>query len=416
MRLRVAWAVVALTTVALILDTVFTAAHRPLLSEATWADHGWPLAPLAGLGYAVMGALIISRYPRHRLGWLMLAASLLSVTLATDAYSTWVLDGDGPGSAYWAHVAAWAGPLVGWPAFTAQIIIFLTAPDGRLLSARWRWVVLLAAAGLTLHTLGTLTIHPSEVVVGEDFGNRAISLPLLTIGWMLVAAALIASVVSLVMRLRRAQDDERLQLLWIASAAALLALGVVCILAIPRIQGEEGTWLAALPAAGRAGRRARLRGCRRAASPAGRDRPDPQSRPDVHLGDRRRGSGVRRRRRRGRPCRRRQHRGFLAVAAGHRRGGAGLPAATSPRHPGRRPAGLRDRGGAVRGARRPHPPTGRQPRPGGAAAGRCRGRGSGRQRPPRRGDARGRGRDRPGGHLATRWGAGQRGCACSRCR
>ena len=247
MRLRVAWAVVAVTTVAFILDTVFTAAHRPLLSEATWADHGWPLAPLAGLGYAVMGALIISRYPRHRLGWLMLAASLLSVTLATDAYSTWVLDGDGPGSAYWAHVAAWAGPLVGWPAFTAQIIIFLTAPDGRLLSARWRWVVLLAAAGLTLHTLGTLTIHPSEVVVGEDFGNRAVSLPLLTVGWMLVAAALIASVVSLVLRLRRAQDDERLQLLWIASAAALLALGVVCILAIPRIQGEEGTWLAALP-------------------------------------------------------------------------------------------------------------------------------------------------------------------------
>jgi signal transduction histidine kinase len=247
MRVRLAWAVVALTTVALILDTVFTAAHRPLLSETTWADHGWPLAPLAGLGYAVMGALIISRYPRHRLGWLMLAASLLSVTLVTDAYSTWVLEGDGPGSAYWAHVAAWAGPLVGWPAFTAQIIIFLTAPDGHLQSARWRWVVLFAAAGLMLHTLGTLTIHPSEVVVGEDFGNRAISLPLLTIGWMLVAAALIASVVSLVLRLRRAKDDERLQLLWIASAAALLALGVVCILAIPRIQGEEGTWLAALP-------------------------------------------------------------------------------------------------------------------------------------------------------------------------
>ena len=50
MRTRVAWAVVALTTVAFVLDTVFTAAHRPLLSEATWADHGWPLAPLGGDG------------------------------------------------------------------------------------------------------------------------------------------------------------------------------------------------------------------------------------------------------------------------------------------------------------------------------------------------------------------------------
>ena len=246
-RPRIAWAVVGLTTVAFVLDTVFTAAHRSLLSEATWADHGWPLAPLAGMGYALMGALIISRHPRHQVGWLLSAASLLSVTLAADAYSVWVLDGDGPGSQYWAHVAAWAGPLLGWPAFTAQIIVFLIAPDGHLLSRRWRWAAWVALAGLALHTLGTLTIRPGEVVVGEDFGNRAVSLPLLTVGWMLVAAALIASVVSLVLRLRRAKDDERLQLLWIASAAAMLALGVVCILAIPRLQGEEGTWLAALP-------------------------------------------------------------------------------------------------------------------------------------------------------------------------
>ncbi len=56
MRARIAWCVVGLTAIAVILDTLFTAAHRPLLSEATWADHGWPLAPLAGLGCALMGA------------------------------------------------------------------------------------------------------------------------------------------------------------------------------------------------------------------------------------------------------------------------------------------------------------------------------------------------------------------------
>ena len=187
MSARIAWGVVVLTTLAFFLDTVFTAAHRPLLSEATWADHGWPLSPLAGTGYAVMGALVISRYPRHRLGWLLSASSLLSVTLAADAYSTWVLDGGGPGSTYWAHVAAWAGPLLGWPAFTAQIIVFLLAPDGRLLSPRWRWVVYVAAAGLVLRAVGTFTVRPGEFVVGENLGNRAVSLPLLTIGWMLVA-------------------------------------------------------------------------------------------------------------------------------------------------------------------------------------------------------------------------------------
>jgi signal transduction histidine kinase len=247
MRARVAWAVLGLTTLAGILDTAFTAAHRSLLSEATWADHGWPLAPLAGVGCALMGALIISRYPRQPLGWLLCAASLLSVTLAADAYSIWVLDGDGPGSPYWAHVSAWASPLLGWPAFTALIIVFLLAPDGRLPSPRWRWAVWVTVAGLSLHTTGTLTIHPGEVVYGEEYGHRGISEPLLDSGVVLVAAGLVASAVSVVVRLRSARDDVRRQLLWIASSASFLALGVVVILLVPQIQGENGTWVAALP-------------------------------------------------------------------------------------------------------------------------------------------------------------------------
>jgi signal transduction histidine kinase len=246
-RVRIAWAVLGLTTLAGVLDTVFTAAHRSLLSEATWADHGWPLAPLAGVGCALMGALIISRYPRQRLGWLLCAASLLSVTLAADAYSMWVLDGDGPGSPHWAHVSAWASPLLGWPAFTALIMVFLLSPDGHLPSPRWRWAVWVTVAGLGLHTLGTLTIRPGEFVSGEEYGNRGISAPLLTVGVFLVAAGLIASAVSIALRLRRARDDERRQLLWIASSAAFLAFGVVLVLVVPPIRGEEGTWLAALP-------------------------------------------------------------------------------------------------------------------------------------------------------------------------
>ncbi len=247
MYARVAWGVVGLVAVAFILNTAFTAAHRSLLSQTTWAGHGWPLVPLAGAGCALMGALIVSRYPRQPLGWLLCAASLLSVTLAAEAYSVWVLDGDGPGSPYWAHVAGWASTLLGWPAFTALIMVFLISPDGHLLSPRWRWAVWVTVAGLGLHTLGTLTIRPGEFIVGEQYGSRGVTLPLLTVGYLLVAAGLIASAVSLVLRLRRARDDARRQLLWIASSAVFLAFGVVVILAVPRLQGEEGTWLAALP-------------------------------------------------------------------------------------------------------------------------------------------------------------------------
>ena len=247
MHARIAWVVVGLTTLAGILDTVFTAAHRSLLSEATWADHGWPLAPLASVCCALMGALIISRYPRQLLGWLLCAASLLSVTLAAEAYSIWVLDGDGPGSPYWAHVAGWAAPLLGWPAFTALIMVFLISPDGHLHSPRWRWAVWITVAGLGLHTLGTLTVRPGEFVYRQQYGYRSISGPLLDLGVILVATGLIASAVSMTLRLRRTTDDERRQLLWVASSAVFLAFGVVVVLLVPRLQGEAGTWLAGLP-------------------------------------------------------------------------------------------------------------------------------------------------------------------------
>jgi signal transduction histidine kinase len=244
---RLAWAIVVLTLVAIVVDTIFTAAHRPLLSEATWADHGWPLAPLASAGCAWMGALIVSRYPRHPLGWLLCVASLLSVTLAAEAYSIWVLDGDGPGSDQGAHVIAWAAPLLGWPAFVALIMVFLIAPDGRLLSSRWRWAVRVTVAGLMLHTLGSLLSPPAGFIYGEQYHGHNAATVLLTVGYLLVAAGLIASAGSLLVRLRVARDDVRRQLLWIASSAVFLAIGVVVILVVPRIQGVEGTWLAGLP-------------------------------------------------------------------------------------------------------------------------------------------------------------------------
>lgn len=247
MHARLAWGLFGLTITAVILDTVFTAAYRPLLSEATWADHGWPLAPLAGLGCALMGALIVTRYPTHMLGWLLSAASLLTVTLAADAYSLWVLEGDGPGSPYWAHVTDWASPLLGWPAFIALILIFLISPTGHLASPRWRWAVWVTLAGLALRTLGTLTTRPGDFLPAEQYDDFSVSSVLLTMGYLLVAAGLIASAASLVLRLRRATDDERRQILWIASSAAFLALGVVIILVVPRVLGEEGTWVAGLP-------------------------------------------------------------------------------------------------------------------------------------------------------------------------
>ena len=182
MRTTVAWAVVGLVVVATVLDTVFTAAHRSLWNEATWAEHGWPLTPMANLGCALMGALIVRRHPRHPIGWLLCVASLLSVTLAADAYGIWALDRDNAAHEAWGHVALWAGPLLGWPAFAALVLVFLIAPDGHLPSPRWRWAVWVTGTGLVLHTLGTLTTPPGDFVYGQRDSSRAITEPLLTVG------------------------------------------------------------------------------------------------------------------------------------------------------------------------------------------------------------------------------------------
>ncbi len=46
-----------------------------------------------------MGALIVTRYERHPIGWLLSMVGLLtSVSLLTEAYAYWVQEADGPGS------------------------------------------------------------------------------------------------------------------------------------------------------------------------------------------------------------------------------------------------------------------------------------------------------------------------------
>ena len=44
----------------------------------------------------LMGALIVSRYPRHPIGWLLSAGgSVAAVSLTSEAYSLWATDHEG---------------------------------------------------------------------------------------------------------------------------------------------------------------------------------------------------------------------------------------------------------------------------------------------------------------------------------
>src|SRR5690242_9867520 len=114
MRVRVAWSMAVFAAVCAVIDTTFTAMRAPLLSASVWTEHGWPMVTLATCGCALMGAFIVSRYPRHPVGWLLVVAGTSCISISAEAYYLWALDDAGHhGPASVGHVAGWVSGLFG---------------------------------------------------------------------------------------------------------------------------------------------------------------------------------------------------------------------------------------------------------------------------------------------------------------
>ena len=229
---RLAWAVVAASTGLVVIDTVVSAQYRTMFSTETLSEHAWPAVPVAALASVVMGALIVSRYPRHPIGWLLAAGgAATTLSLALEAVSLWLTDHAGPGSVATGRTFGWLSLVVNASfTLTTLTLIFLIAPDGRLPSRRWRVVLWAAVAGYVSYAVGVLVVDPQEVrlVADQDYG--LLTGVLTTVGILLTALSLIASLVSLVRRMRRAVGVERQQLRWVVAAAALPVVGLVLVL------------------------------------------------------------------------------------------------------------------------------------------------------------------------------------------
>jgi len=246
---RLAWITVAVSAVFAALDTVVTAQYRPLLAARTLSEHAYPAVTSAALASTVMGALIVSRYPRHTIGWLLCAGGVVtSFSLANEAYSIWVSDHDGPGSGYLAHVTGWLSALAGAP-FTIMTLTatFLLAPDGHLPSRRWRYALWMAIAGSVLFVAAVLSVSPQDFVINgdQDFG------PLVTLlsgaGIVATTLALVASLVSLLRRLRHVHGVERQQLRWVAFSAGALAGGLAFLVVAQLIDPSSDVTYSSVP-------------------------------------------------------------------------------------------------------------------------------------------------------------------------
>jgi signal transduction histidine kinase len=224
---RIAWSLAAAAGAAALAETVLLASHQPLLSAATF-DHGWPIITAAAVAGSVLGALVVSRSPRHRIGWLLCAGQFgVAVGLALQAFGARVLD-DSDAASTVGHWALWLAQLVSAPYALALVAtLFLLAPNGRLPSRRWRVALALCAAGVALHVAAVVVVGPAGIGVSgrSDVGPVAESLFNASIGCL--AVAMIAAATSLVRRIRRARGEERQQLRWVAAPAVALAVGLL---------------------------------------------------------------------------------------------------------------------------------------------------------------------------------------------
>ena len=234
------WALcVVLITLALILD--FLAEEYSLIESGLRYYPGFAvLTGVLSLAYPTVGALIASQLPTNPIGWIFCGLGLLyTAQRCTVAYADYALLENF--TLPWGESVAWFSTWIGFTNPTLGVFLMLLFPDGRLPSRRWRivvWVTILGAAITALGVAfmpGILLTHrsvenPFEVVgvIGgklttyEFFGASRL------LGMTLLQMSLLAALLSVILRLRRAGGDERQQLKWFMFAAVpATALGSV---------------------------------------------------------------------------------------------------------------------------------------------------------------------------------------------
>jgi hypothetical protein len=227
-RVPLAWTLCGVTVLLAVAQVVILLrAEAPLFSAET-LDDGFPLVTLATVVASAVGVLIVSRYPRHRVGWLFLVGQVGTILgLVTQSYAFVVLT-EGTASRTVGQWTMWVSLQFGGVfALTLVALLLLLAPDGRLLSPRWRWAVAVVLLGIVVHNGAALLVDPHDLTAEAEAPGTPSVVPLLTLtGGVLLVAGLVCGAVSLVRRLRRATGVERAQLRWIAAAAAALALSL----------------------------------------------------------------------------------------------------------------------------------------------------------------------------------------------
>jgi signal transduction histidine kinase len=234
--LRLAWPLwalcVALVASALVLDLLtpnfLSPRMRPAASLAI-------LFGLLSLVSATLGALLASRLPGNRVGWVLCGMGLvygLQRFAASYADYALIMHPSLPLGEQAAWLATW--PRL-WGLMSCVIVLTMLFPSGRLSSHRWRPVVWAVVCGASLLAFGdAFRAGPLLYYVDNPFGiaGEVGGLPAYEVfeassamGGVVLLAACLAALGSLLLRLFRAVGEERTRLKWLAYAGVPALIG-----------------------------------------------------------------------------------------------------------------------------------------------------------------------------------------------
>lgn len=253
-------------------------ATRPWASALAWGGTALLLAVMIGVGlaagglpgtpdyvlpmlivvvgcYGAVGALLITRIPRHPIGWILwIAGATMGLNLAA---SDWTALGARIGGLPANVLAAWLANWTFSPALAASLLFLpLLFPDGRLPSPRWRAVAAAFGVMVVLVALpdllrpgplgGGSTITNPTGIPGSEDALAALS----TITSVCALIGLPLAIAAAVVRYRRGSVTERQQLRWFGAAVGLAASGLLTALILPSALLANLGWTVAMTGLG----------------------------------------------------------------------------------------------------------------------------------------------------------------------
>ena len=227
-RSRLPWILGAVTVVILMASIPFLVLGLDTpLPESAFGFRGWGL--ILGTAFLVAGLLIATRVPSNPIGWVLVASGLVTaVQEFGQQYAQYGLV-DSPGSVGGADLAAWSTEWVWIPYMAAvALLIPMLYPTGRLPSPRWRVPLLLGLVAAGIGTVG-FALAPGDL---DGFPGVSNPVGLDSMPWIetlgntamfVFVGCVLAAIVSMAVRYRRSEGDERQQLKWLLLAISLLA-------------------------------------------------------------------------------------------------------------------------------------------------------------------------------------------------